>query len=483
MSKKPIPVLSFGMGVESAAILFRWILEIASRNFDLSELIVITSQTGDEYLNTKTLVETYILPLLRKHKIRFVEVARAGHLEEEGIVVIQDTREPYEVHIDGTYPGGTYYKLSDELKRFGTVPQFGGEHRCAMKFKAFVIESWLSTNVYNTCIKHAFGYNADEKSRVENSEKGIAQRNAALLTFGFNSKEGSRIERSEEYDNELRVGHYPLMEWGWSREACLQYIKEKIGAKWEKSACVYCPFNALKEDGIQRLCDHPEQAADGVMVEHLSLSMNPRGHLYAKGALIDLVKSNDMTKILKLHEKNLSKGEWALYRVRRVYSKKGKADRCVQKMETGSRDAMGIKLIKASNSMKLELVEQRGIFYAYMRQRAKDVYPAVEEFYVAAPAIVENKVRYTMERFEQIWRAALGGKIWRPEAKPKAQRISSEVNDPAEMKAIFEAYRENGGDLTFQQIELVKKFRLKKANGMTAYRIIKRYETMQLATV
>jgi len=151
-------------------------------------------------------------------------------------------------------------------------------------------------------------------------------------------------------------------------------------------------------------------------------------------------------------------------------------------METGSRSDMAGKLLKAAKANGLKTVELRGITYAYVRQRAKDVYPAVEEFFVAAPATVETKVRYTMERFDAIWKLALTGKLPAKE-KPKAKRLSTEVVDEAEIKAIFLAYKGNGGTLTYDGIENDKSFGLKWANGMTAYRICKKYEKMVKALV
>ena len=73
------------------------------------------------------LVERHILPRMRAHHIRYVQVARAGHLEADGIIVLDDTREPRNVYLDGSY------KLSQELRAAGTVPQFAGEHRCSLK--------------------------------------------------------------------------------------------------------------------------------------------------------------------------------------------------------------------------------------------------------------------------------------------------------------------------------------------------------------
>ncbi len=86
-------VLSFGMGVESSALLLRWLEEPESRDFDLEhDLIVITSQTGGEYPDTKKLCEEHLLPRMRRHQVRYVQVARAGHLEADGIKVLRNKK-------------------------------------------------------------------------------------------------------------------------------------------------------------------------------------------------------------------------------------------------------------------------------------------------------------------------------------------------------------------------------------------------------
>ncbi len=121
-------VLSFGMGVESSSLLVYWTENSSRLDFDLTEdLIVVTAMTGDEYIDTKIQVEKLILPRMRAHNIRYVQVARAGHLESDGIVVLDDTREPRTVYLDGAY------KLSDELRAAGTLPQYAGAHRCSLK--------------------------------------------------------------------------------------------------------------------------------------------------------------------------------------------------------------------------------------------------------------------------------------------------------------------------------------------------------------
>jgi len=230
--------------------------------------MVITAQVGDEYKDTGRDVETYVLPMMRRHRIRFVQVARHGHREADGISILDDSREPIQVFLDGDY------KLSDELKRNGTVLQYGGVHRCALKFKAWVIEQWLEANPRGRA-HHAFGYNSEERRRIHQSEHAIQER----IAFGFNADEGRRIDRSCEYNTLTRRAFYPLLEWDWNRAKCLDYIREKVGVTWRKSACVYCPFNALKDEAIDRHMEHPNQVADALVLEHLSMALNPRGTL------------------------------------------------------------------------------------------------------------------------------------------------------------------------------------------------------------
>ena len=158
-----LTLLSYGMGVESTAILLRWLEEPASRPCALEDLIVITAQTGDEYDDTRRDVERHILPRLAHHGIRYVQVARRGHYENEGIAVLSDTHQPSQLFVRGEY------KLSDELRAAGTVPQFGGEHICSLKFKAWVIERWLAENLA-TPIRHAFGYSVEESKRVAKND-------------------------------------------------------------------------------------------------------------------------------------------------------------------------------------------------------------------------------------------------------------------------------------------------------------------------
>jgi hypothetical protein len=297
-------IMSSGMGVESAAIQVEWFFNPASRDFCLCQLVILTAQTGDEHADTGRLMDKYLLPLYRYYMVRFVEVARGGEREQEGIRVLQDSRVARRVHIEGAY------KLSDHLKRAGTVPQFGGEHRCSLKAKAFPCENWL-TNLFDPSVhtaaqdveetggrsqqvRVAFGYNRDEQERADKSDAACERRNTVRVAFGFNADEQGRAERASNSDGErscarmafgynrdeqeraartsrhdtlVRVGFYPLIAWAsaaqqfaatfshhWlafvpviagvgSRAWCERLLFETFGEEWQKSACIFCPFS------------------------------------------------------------------------------------------------------------------------------------------------------------------------------------------------------------------------------------------------
>lgn len=569
------------MGVESQAILERWVAEPESRPFvTWDQLIVITAQVGEEHKkDTVRDCEARMLPLLKGLGVRFVEVARRGFHEEDGIVVLQDTRAPVRLNPDGCF------SLSSYLMRSGTVPQFGGIHKCAMKFKAFVIETWLALEFQHLeltkPVYHVFGYNSEETTRTDKSEYHIQRHNAdklipapkpPLMVFGFNSEEITRVERSMLYDGPSRTGHYPLDEWGWDRAKCIGYILQQAGIIWRKSACSFClagdtevmtptgnvrisdlvgvpellvPFGVGQEpyvigvwsrnpvrsfgvqpvlaltlkrgkrtkvikctadhrwyirteatrqrvvlgcvatteelppgvrlqacsdtgfeeqmcwtvvsvepageaevfcatvksvgyftladnlltgncpfcaeatkgepDAVRRWEESPEDTAKGMLVEYNSLCFNPRGHLYRDRALQDVVNRIGVTAVQEAFARKLAEIPWALYRVRRIYTKKGKALRYVEKRWDGERTLLLSTLERLREREDLQCKTQRGIRYAMFAEREDDVYPTREGYYVVAPAFMDDKLRGKPEKFNERWERVGQGLPMNPE--------------------------------------------------------------------
>ncbi|WP_146059145.1 hypothetical protein [Actinomadura rubteroloni] len=88
------------MGVDSTAILLLWIHEPQSRDFDLGDLVVLTAMTGDEWPETARMVSNCVLPLLREHRVRYVQVARAGPRQADGIQILDDSRSPRRLFVE-----------------------------------------------------------------------------------------------------------------------------------------------------------------------------------------------------------------------------------------------------------------------------------------------------------------------------------------------------------------------------------------------
>lgn len=366
-------VMSNGMGLESAAILFRWIHEPTSRNFDLKDLTVITAMTGDEFSDTGKLMETHLLPLFRKHGIRFVQVARAGHFQDAGIKLLDDSRNTTVLHLKGAY------RLSDELREAATIPTSGGIRKCSLKFKGWVIDTFLKNELRGEAFRHIMGFNLNEPRRVEKDRKG-----------------------GEMSEVENRHGEYPLVEWKWDREACLAYIKSVTGVVWKKSCCTFCPFAAPKKSEgwhlENRYRETPEAAAMALGLEHQALAFNPEMKLYATRTLAETLEKHGITAPAEIFGKALETAEFALYRVRRVFSGPAQARRAIEKLKTGSRASMHGKLLAFAAQNGLEMTNEAGIERVYVSRRVADVYPSFEEMMVVAPAVTETKINKGFEK-------------------------------------------------------------------------------------
>lgn len=158
----PTVVMSYGMGVDSTAILLRWLTDPSSRDFDLADLVVITAHTGDEFEQTLRDVEEVVLPELRRHHVRFIQVGRSqrkttasGH----GVVVLDDCTEPERLYRQG-------YRLSDEMLSAGTLPQVGGARVCSIHAKANCLEPVIASVTGGRRYRHVLGFEAGETSRA-----------------------------------------------------------------------------------------------------------------------------------------------------------------------------------------------------------------------------------------------------------------------------------------------------------------------------
>jgi hypothetical protein len=390
-------LLSYGLGVDSTAILLNWIEKPASRRYtirrlagdsmppkfkkvgegevDLADLTVLTAMTGDEFPDLKDLVETHVLPRLRDHGIRYVQVARASMKEK--LSVLDDSTAPYTLHLGGDF------KLSDELLLTGTVPQYRkGSRRCSLKYKGDPLDTWISSFVGGDPFVQAFGFDANEHKRV------ITDLSYSREKWGKNQK----------------TSIYPLFDWGWDRGACIEFIRSVTGEEWPKSACSYCPFTMGEDPVMQRYLRFPEEAARSVFIEYVSMALNYRQSLYPEQeTLLAVVHGLGQAAALTRFEQMLDESVWGLYWIRRIYTDSTHAYRSVRILEEGSRVQIQGDLLPAYGQISME----GGIPRVISIQRAQDTYPALEEMYVAAPRTVENKDRF--KDYDARWLSAVSG--------------------------------------------------------------------------
>jgi hypothetical protein len=290
----PPVVLSLGMGIDSTAILVRWLYEPDSRWFDLRDLIVLTAMTGDEYPATARLMTDYALPLMAEHRVRYVQVARAGQSDRAGYVVLSDTAthpKPW----NGMHMAGPW-RLSDELRAGGVIPQTArNQRRCSQRAKRFPLEGWIRDHLRGQPYTHCLGFSADEPDR---------------------------ILRDASYASRDRDPCFPLDEWEMTRAHATAYLQDTLNVTWQRSCCGFFPFQspaASRHELVQRWRDDPAAAAHALLLEHTALALNPRSMLFGHRTARQLVDEHDLADAAGIATAQLSRMQYCLYDVRRVF--------------------------------------------------------------------------------------------------------------------------------------------------------------------
>lgn len=375
-------VINWGLGADSTAYLAKMLADPAGHDIDLDRTVVLYMATGSEWPETRLLAEEFMLPLLREHGVRFVQLARNGHLAADGITVLDDSRHPQRLHARGAWT------LWEELESVGTVPQVAGTRKCSLRAKADVGDRWIGAVMGGRPFRQIIGFNADEAARSLKDEA--------------NSKVPGR------------TGAFPLIDWGWGRQACEAYLLERFGVHWPKSYCTFCCFSASMGSlpaHLERMRDHPEIAGEVLRLEYTAMSLNPNAKLYGKKSLLELfdpAQERDRA-CLEAFERELDV-PWALYRVRRLFllSADGKnrpVMRSTERIDVGRPQQLAHKLARVSqrHGLDVERDHQYGRARAWLRPRGA-IRPMAEELFTTAPARVIDKQD---KNFEKEWRAHL----------------------------------------------------------------------------
>lgn len=161
---------------------------------------------------------------------------------------------------------GNRLTLEQECINSGRLPSIAyGYKKCSLKHKIGTQEKFC--NNYQPCkevwasgqrVHKYIGYDAGETRRIQH---------AAPID-----------EADKKYEK-----HYPLYEWGWTREECVHVIERAGLPRPGKSSCFFCP--SMKKKEIQALWEnYPDLFERAIALEHGSAKTEVRnGKIAIKG--------------------------------------------------------------------------------------------------------------------------------------------------------------------------------------------------------
>lgn len=171
--------------------------------------------------------------------------------------------------------------LESDCLRTKTLPSLAFGHKaCSMKYKIEPINKrtrkWMDERGIKAVTK-AIGYDANESHR---SHKRFTGTDLGAGRFEFN--------------------WYPLLEWQWTRQECVDAIRRHGLPQPGKSSCFFCPAMKLRE--IIRLREeHPEHYARAVTMEE---------NMVVKGRVEGLAFGQKWSEIVKADDDQLKLFDW-----------------------------------------------------------------------------------------------------------------------------------------------------------------------------
>lgn len=211
-----LTVLSFGGGQDSTAILYKIVYDPEFRKrFVKGDLLVIMADTGNEH------TETY------KH---VGEISK--FCAENGINFV--FLPPDSEYIAPSWRGGLVaYHESHQ-----TVPLLTGRKSCTVKLKVDPIYKYLNQYVHEI-------YGTEKVARKAALYEFTKYCGKIHVLIGIGAEEAENRISDEAHEkwmekNIKRV--YPLVDIGWSRKECQDYIRAMDKPLPPPSNCIFCPF-------------------------------------------------------------------------------------------------------------------------------------------------------------------------------------------------------------------------------------------------
>jgi hypothetical protein len=235
-------IVAFGGGVDSTAMVIGLVEK--SKPIDL----ILFADTGAERPSTYEHIENFSDWLVSKGYPSIVTVKRVTE-------------------------SGEYETLEEECLRAKALPSIAyGYKRCSQKHKIApqdkFLNNWQPTidcwKEGNKAIKY-IGYDANEQHRADNAAK----------------------REDKKYDH-----IYPLIDWQWDRQECIDIIRNSGVKVPSKSACFFCPSSRPKEI-VQLYEEYPDLLERALHIEQQAelTSIKGLGRNYAWSDVIKMHKA------------------------------------------------------------------------------------------------------------------------------------------------------------------------------------------------
>jgi hypothetical protein len=220
-------VVAYGGGTDSTAM----IIELVRLRIPI--LAILFADTGGETKRTYAYVKLFSFWLV-----------------QQGYPAITTVRN---VPSRGPNKGVPQELFANLWKNQSLPPVAFNLHTCSERFKIRPQQRWIGEQAW--------------------AQEAWAAGEKILQLVGFEFEEGYRVNRTHpmiEASGKFE-GHYPLVEWQWTRERCVQVIAAAGLPQPGKSACFFCPMR--KEAEIRELAaEEPEKFAMALALEARALA-------------------------------------------------------------------------------------------------------------------------------------------------------------------------------------------------------------------
>lgn len=241
-----ITVLSMGLGQDSVTILLKLIFDKAFRKkYAPGRLMVLFSNTGNEHPETYKYRNEVIIPLCKEFNIEFISIEPSMGFHGNNWSSLTEQWKGGDRATIGSvaYPKSCTHQLKlapqyNYMEKF-LSDTYSFNHGRKASFKAFAQEygkiSWL------------IGIAKGEEKRVNNAEIKEKWRKMSIQT------------------------EYPLIDIGYTRQSCQDYIKECNYPIPMPSNCMFCPFGCNEKEILWMYYSYPDKFDEWVELEQSKL--------------------------------------------------------------------------------------------------------------------------------------------------------------------------------------------------------------------